>query len=207
MFHKIAAQFVGLKRRDKPTHTKKEDMIMMQEIAERNPAAFAAFYDRHAKFVFSFLNRLLKNRIESEDLLQDIFWQIWQQAGKYDSQFGSPAAWICALARRRGISRLVPLLRRRQRDAHLEPLPSDQVPNIKQHLQGEVIPIKKGMGQALFQIPKDQQEPIILAFFEGLTHEEIAIRLQMPIGIVKSKIRLGMNSLNVILQEKEETSR
>ncbi|MEK7748142.1 MAG: sigma-70 family RNA polymerase sigma factor [Nitrospirota bacterium] len=173
---------------------------MMQKIAERDATAFARFYDHHAKFIFAFLNRFLKKRVESEDILQETFWRLWQKAAMYDPTAGSPAAWVCSIARDLGKSRFKQLLRQRERDADLKAFPIAQPSKMNASILGSS-KSRPGIGGALLEISKEQQEVIMLSFFEGVTHEEIANRLHIPIGIVKSRIRLGMNSLNVIIQK------
>ena len=199
MFQKVREQFANPKHRGKPSDKTSDDIKMMQKIAERDAIAFAAFYDRHAKIIFAFLNRFLKKRVESEDILQETFWQVWQSAAKYDPLYGSPAAWVSAIARGLCISRSKRLLRQRPRDADLEPLPIAQTSKNASTLGSSKS--RPSIGGSLLEISKEQQEVIMLSFFEGLTHEEIAHLLDVPIGMVKSRIRLGMNSLNVIVQK------
>jgi RNA polymerase sigma-70 factor (ECF subfamily) len=191
---------MGERLNEKGASTTKEAVEIMRKIAQRDSDAFVALYNRYAKFIFAFLNRFLKNRVESEDILQETFWQAWRQAGSYDPSYGSPAAWLCALARRLSVDRFRRLSLRRQRDLRAEGLSDTGVADAPQKTtegipsgQGARIPILLG-------IAKEQQEAILLSFFENFTYEEIASRLEIPIETVKARIRLGMNGLNVIIQ-------
>jgi RNA polymerase sigma-70 factor (ECF subfamily) len=184
----------------KEASTTKEDVETLRKIGERDSDAFAALYNRYAKFIFAFLNRFLKNRVESEDVLQETFWQAWRQAGSYDPSHGSPAAWLCTLARRLATDRFRRFSLRRQRDFMAERLSDAGVADAAQKTT-EGIPRWQGVrSPILLGIAKEQQEAILLSFFEGFTYEEIARRLEIPIETVKARIRLGMNSLNVIIQ-------
>ncbi len=95
-----------MKKPDQTASPKEDDIHLIQKIAQRDAAAFAAFYDHTAKMVFTFLSRLLKNRGESEDTLQETFWQVWRQAASYEQTSGTPAAWVLTIARNRGMDRL-----------------------------------------------------------------------------------------------------
>lgn len=178
------------------------DLEMVQGIVRREPGAFAAFYDRHASTVFGFLCRMLGDSTEAEDVLQETFWQIWKQGGTYDPTRGRPMAWVVQIARSRGLDRLRQVRLRVQRQAgpieeHLEQV----------HAQNETdaktiqLDTQRQVRRAMDGLPSEQQEAIILAFFGGFTHQEIAERLGAPLGTVKTRIRLGMRKLEEKLRE------
>jgi DNA-directed RNA polymerase specialized sigma24 family protein len=106
-----------MKKPDKISSSKEDDIHLIQKIAQRDPAAFAAFYDHTAKTVFTFLSSLLKNRGESEDTLQETFWQVWRQAASYEQTSGTPAAWVLTIARNLSTDRLKHVAIFRQKDA------------------------------------------------------------------------------------------
>lgn len=106
-----------MKKPDKMASSKEDDIHLIQKIAQRDAAAFAAFYDHTATIVFTFLSGLLKNRGESEDTLQETFWQVWRQAASYEQTSGTPAAWVLTIARNRGMDRLKHVAIFRQTDA------------------------------------------------------------------------------------------
>jgi len=178
------------------------DLTLVLGIAKGDAESFALFYDRHASMVFGFLYRLLNDRVEAEDALQEAFWTIWQQAERYDSSRGVPVAWLVQIARSRGIDRLRQLRLKKQRDGGPieewnEPLASTASPEamaMEQDTQGIV------HGE-LNKLDMDQREAIMLAFFRGLTHQEIAHRLGTPLGTIKTRIRLGMRKLQASMQK------
>jgi RNA polymerase sigma-70 factor (ECF subfamily) len=178
------------------------DLTLVLEIAKGDAESFALFYDRHASMVFGFLCRLLNDRVEAEDALQETFWTIWQQAKRYDSSRGVPVAWLVQIARSRGIDRLRQLRLKNQRDgAPIEewnkPLASTASPEAMA-MEQDTQRIVHG---ELNKLDMDQREAIILAFFRGLTHQEIANRLGAPLGTIKTRIRLGMRKLQMSIQK------
>jgi RNA polymerase sigma-70 factor (ECF subfamily) len=178
-----------------------DDLELVLGIARRESEAFAAFYDRHASRIFALLYRLLGERAEAEDALQDTFWQVWRQAGTHDSSRGTPMAWLVQIARSRGLDRLRQARTRAQRDGGSvddmqERLPADQT------TENDVIAreSQQTIRRRLAALPADQQEVITLAYFDGLTHQEIAERLKIPLGTIKTRIRLGMRKLQEAFQ-------
>src|SRR5687768_18405427 len=99
------------------------DRDLLRRIAERDASALADLYDCHARLLFALIVRILRNRSEAEDALQDVFLRVWQRAETYDPAFGSPVAWLVRIARNRAIDRL--RLRRSHPDQEPQPLTSD----------------------------------------------------------------------------------
>lgn len=161
------------------------DCEILVRMAEQDRSAFDEFYDRYSARVFGFLFHLLRNRNEAEDVLQEAFWQVWRQAERFDSGRASAEAWVLMIARSRAVDRL-----RRRREAITDTIPevpTDSQPEISLVRQDEALQVSA----ALAILPADQQEPIRLAFYEGMTHEQIARHLKIPLGTVKTRIRLG----------------
>ena len=165
------------------------DPELLRRTADRDRAAFAAFYDRYAARVFGLALHVLRNRTDAEDVLQETFLQVWHQAGRFDPARGSAEAWVLLLARSRAIDRL------RKRPAAPDaptPEPTDTPDPGRDLERGE----EAGrVRSAVNGLPAEQRELIRLAFFDGLTHTQIARRLGLPLGTVKTRIRLGMNRL------------
>ena len=109
-----------IKKSNKGAFSKEEEINIVQKIAQRDALAFAAFYDHHSKTVFSFLSQLLKNRGESEDTLQETFWQVWRQAAGYEQTAGTPTVWVLTIAQTLGLNRLKHIAIFRQNDASVE---------------------------------------------------------------------------------------
>ncbi|MCC7291653.1 MAG: sigma-70 family RNA polymerase sigma factor [Phycisphaerales bacterium] len=163
-------------------------------VARGDREAFARLFDRHAPRVLGFLIKLVRARSEAEDLLQDVFYQVWTTADRYDPQRAKPLAWLLLIAR----SRAMDHLRRRKRRA-TSTLESD-VPDggdAAEHL--ELADWSQFAGRALQSLPREQSSLIGLAFYGGLTHEQIAQRESLPLGTVKTRIRRGIQKLKDIL--------
>lgn len=157
--------------------------------AERDAAAFATLYDRLAPRVFGLLLKLLRNRADAEDVLQEAFLQVWNQAGRFDPARSVPLGWVLMIARSRATDRL----RKKSAVTAESPPEAPHTPDPAAGLQSA-----ETAGQvsaALTLLPPDQAEPIRLAFFDGLTHDRIAEKLGIPLGTVKTRIRLGMGRL------------
>ncbi len=109
-----------MKKSEKAAYTEEDDINLIQKIAQRDAGAFAIFYDHNARTVFSFLSCLVKNRVENEDILQETFWRVWQQAAAFDAASGTSIVWVLTLARNLGLARLKHLSSSRQDDASAE---------------------------------------------------------------------------------------
>jgi RNA polymerase sigma-70 factor (ECF subfamily) len=165
------------------------DPELLRRTADRDRSAFATFYDRYAARVFGLALHVLRNRTDAEDVLQETFLQVWHQAGRFDPVRGCAEAWVLLLARSRAIDRL------RKRPAAPDaasPEPAGAPDPGRDLERGE----EAGQVRAAVNgLPAEQRDLIRLAFFDGLTHTEIARRLGLPLGTVKTRIRLGMNRL------------
>lgn len=149
-------------------------------------------YDRHARPIYSLALRILGDSTEAEDVVQDVFSQAWRQAPRYSASRGAVAAWLLTLTRSRAIDRL---RARRARPAGVsdqrvaDNLADAGPPADSQVLSSEHVARVRA---ALDELPLLQRAAIELAYFEGLTHAEIADRLEQPLGTVKTRIRLAM---------------
>ncbi len=173
------------------------DEILLQRIALHDREAFAQFYDQHSSRTFGLLLRLLRDRREAEEALQDAFWHVWERAAQYDPQRGVPGLWLLMIARSRALDRL----RRIARGNQTQPL-VDSGPEPAAAPQATVSEQAEQAGRArvaLAQLPQEQRRAIELAFFEGLTHTEIAKRDGISLGTIKTRIRLGMRKLRELL--------
>ena len=168
---------------------------LVAAIAAGDRDAFSRFYDLTAPMAFGLIRRVLRDPEAAAEVLQDVFWQVWQDASRYDPDRGTPEAWLVMRAKTRAIDRLRSI-RRRDRtfvapvDESVAQRSSDQAPN------PAVVAEDRGLIQtALAQLPEAQRRVIELAFFEGLTQSEIAARLGEPLGTVKTRARLGLDRL------------
>jgi RNA polymerase sigma-70 factor, ECF subfamily len=151
--------------------------------------ALGEVYDRYASLVNGLALRILRNRTEAEDVVQEVFVQIWRQAGRFDPARGSPEAWICTMARTRALDRLRRRASRREDPPDAAPGPSE-APRTEQAL---------AVRKALDTLSDDQRNALELAYYEGLTQTEIAARLGQPLGTVKTRIRTALIRLRDVL--------
>jgi len=182
------------------------DVELLKAVAVRDEAAEAALgqlYDRYRLILFGVLIRILNNREEAEDVLQEVFLQVWRRAADFDATRGRPFTWLVTLARSRGIDRLRSLASR-ERVATMAGADeaSDEVSDaatdaIRSEQRGVV-------NSALSQLPEEQKRPLMLAYFDGLTQSEIATQLGAPLGTVKTRMRSGMMKLRELLSSQGE---
>jgi RNA polymerase sigma-70 factor, ECF subfamily len=170
------------------------EIALLRRIAQGDREGFEEFYDRFANLLFSIAYRILKDQGSAEDVLQDSFLKIWEDAPLYDPIRGKPLVWAALITRNKAIDRLRATLRRqRVHDrAQNEPVQhnaSDHRSSFEIIASGEAGRLVR---EAMQSLPDDQREAIELAFFESLTHFEIAHRLKQPVGTIKSRIRRGM---------------
>ena len=175
------------------------DVDLLRAIARRDELALASLYDRYRLILFGLLTRILLSREEAEDVLQEVFLQVWRRAADFDEQRGRPFTWLVTLARSRAIDRLRVLAsRRRLADAAAQNAPDEASDAVSDTLHAEQREI---VGRALAELPEEQRHTLKLAYFEGLTQSEIAAKLGTPLGTVKTRMRSGMIKLRELLGE------
>jgi RNA polymerase sigma-70 factor (ECF subfamily) len=175
---------------------------LIGQIQNRQPDALQALYDQLAPFVHALVLRMLNDRAEAEEVLGETFWQVWNSAQSYDATRGTIEAWIVSIAR----SRALDCLRARKRratgiafhDTKQQAESRDQALLPEElTLQGERA---RAVATALQGLSAEQQLPIELAYYEGLSQTEIAGRLGQPLGTIKTRIRLGLLHLRHVLE-------
>jgi RNA polymerase sigma-70 factor (ECF subfamily) len=177
------------------TDDRAADRAALERIARGDNEGLATLYDRHARPVYSLALRILQDQGEAEDIVQEVFSQAWRQAAQYDVSRGAVAAWLFTLARSRAIDRLRARRARPERaagDRQAENLVYQGVSPDLQVLSAEQV---RHVRAALDALPVLQRVAIELAYYEGLTHVEIAERLEQPLGTVKTRIRLALGKL------------
>jgi RNA polymerase sigma-70 factor (ECF subfamily) len=156
--------------------------------------------------VHTFALRILRERGEAEEVVQDVFVQAWRQAGSYSAERGTPEAWLITMTRSRGIDKL---RSRRRRDEMVRPAENpDRLPE-PVALESASAPgeARATLGEALADLPVTQRSVLALAYFDGLTQSEIAARLGEPLGTVKTRIRSGLERLRGILAARSGAER
>jgi RNA polymerase sigma-70 factor (ECF subfamily) len=171
------------------------DRLAIDRIANGDHDALGDLYDRHGRLIYSLALRVVRDQGEAEDIVQEVFAQVWQQASRYREARGNVIAWMLTVTRSRAIDRL---RRRASRPQHAGEDSAvteiaDGAPAIDEQLAwaGRAVQIRG----ALESLPLLQRIAIELAFYEGLTHAEVAERLELPLGTIKTRIRQGLLKL------------
>jgi len=183
-----------------PEASEKAQAQLLRRIASGDIQAMATFYDETAAPLFSLAIRILGDHAEAEEVVQDVFMQVWEKASAYDPLLGSAFHWVFSIARHRSIDRL----RARQRRVRLMEQASDM--GVGNALSPDGQPGTLNTDEladihiALKNLPDEQRLPIRMAFFDGKTHHEISEALNQPLGTIKARIRRGMLKLRDSLQ-------
>ena len=179
----------------------KAEIDLLQKIGQGDRRSFEALYDRFSGVLFSTAYRVLNNQEAAEDVLQDVFVQIWEKAPLYDPARGKPMTWAITLTRNKSIDRLRSTQRRSrlQEEMQRESETSEQFDDRSSFDAASTGDTNKLVREAIQKLSKDQREAIELAFFSSLTQTEIAEKLNEPLGTVKARIRRGMMRLRDLL--------
>jgi RNA polymerase sigma-70 factor, ECF subfamily len=177
------------------------DSALVEHMKAGDERALAALYDRYSGMLFAMLLRILRDRQAAEEVLQDLFLQLWRNAGSFDASRGSLPAWLMVIGRNRAISRL----RRRssqEMTEDVEAWPASAVASpvdIEGEMQRALLTEK--LRAAMAALPREQREAVELAYFEGMTQTEIAERTGSPLGTVKSRVRAALQSLKELFDD------
>jgi RNA polymerase sigma-70 factor (ECF subfamily) len=179
-----------------------DDNTLIEQIAQEQTGALGELYDRYGRLVFSVAYHITNNRETAEEITQDVFTQVWGKALTYHSDQGKVVTWLASIARNRSID-----IFRKQNvrpEGHAASLEDDLLmqadesaavePAVDQALQ------RQKVLQALAQLPLEQRQCLALAYFQGMTQQDIASELNQPLGTVKTRIRLGMIKLKEMLE-------
>jgi RNA polymerase sigma-70 factor (ECF subfamily) len=187
----------------RPERAQENDVELLAAIVARDEAALAQLYDRYRVILFGLLMRILNNREEAEDVLQELFMQVWRRATDFDENRGKPFTWLVTMARSRGIDRLRSLA---ARDRAAVAGARDESESVSDAAADAFRSEQRGLvTNALAQLPDEQKRPLMLAYFDGLTQSEIATQLGAPLGTVKTRMRSGMMKLRELLAGKDES--
>jgi RNA polymerase sigma-70 factor (ECF subfamily) len=171
---------------------------LIRQVAQHDREAFSQLYDRSSSLVFSLAMRMLKVRSDAEDLLQEVFVQVWRQASNYSEDRGSPEAWVINIARSRAIDK-IRSIRRMEKSFVLTDDPARAESSVNVESSAAESEVRLTMNSALTKLPEAQRRVLELAYFDGLTQTEIADRLAEPLGTVKTRMRSGIQRLREIL--------
>jgi RNA polymerase sigma-70 factor (ECF subfamily) len=175
------------------------DEDLMALVDRGNAEAFAALYDRHCRVAYSLAYKIMGEKQEAEDVVQEAFVKVWRSAGGYRVGRGSVRTWILSIVHNRGIDQLRSHASRRRTQDKIEAAaptsePSEAFAQTWRNSQAEQV------REALNTLPHEQLKILELAYFSGYTHVEIADRLDLPLGTVKGRMRLGLQKIRGFFQ-------
>jgi RNA polymerase sigma-70 factor (ECF subfamily) len=187
---------------DQPGVSSVPDEALMKAVSRRRYDALAELYDRHGKRLRATIDGVVHEEGEADDVLQDIFIQIWEEAARYSPKAGKPLGWMVTIARRRAIDRL----RRRQaysraRERYQERVTQETSNSTRQADEVFILnDLRHFLNECMRILPRLQREALELAFFKGLSHREIAAATHAPLGTVKTRLELGLQKLTHVLR-------
>lgn len=174
---------------DHPGDSPSIDVRLLERIAAKDAVAVSDLYDRHSRLLYGLILRILRDRSEAEEVLQEVFVSVWTRAETYNLALGSPIAWLVRIARNRAIDRL-------RANSTRERVAGQACADIEAAEDPETNAVfherQRAVTQALDALPVEQRELIEQAYFLGLTQAELAERHSLPLGTVKTRIRSGM---------------
>lgn len=183
------------------------DEELMFLLCRRDVQAFETLYDRYGDLVFSVALRILGDVAAAEDAVQDVFLRLWRRPDTYNTERGRFLTWLLSVTRNRAIDE------RRIQGRRLKHEAAPASPQLEATLTGEagdpelsavLADEREAIRNALASIPAEQRQVILLAYFSGLTQQEIATQLGQPLGTVKTRLRLGMQKLRAALTQTAE---
>ena len=180
------------------------ELDLLARITKRERAAFEELYTRYSNILYATAMKFLKEDADAQDVVQDVFIQIWDKAKLYDPAKGKPLTWALTMTRNRSIDRIRAIQRRtRLRDDFEKETVADESAGIREALSGvDASERTQILRDAVARLSPEQRKVIDLAFFGGLTQSEIADRLGEPLGTVKARARRGLMKLKELLGEK-----
>lgn len=179
-----------------PAQQSDPDEDLLVRVGRRDKSAFELFYDRYERRAFSLAYRIVGERSQAEDVVQEAFLSIWKNAGRYDASRGSAGGWALGIVRNRAIDHL---RSKSSRTPNLDHDDDAALENRESALRTEDRAVQRETGRdvrsKLSQLPENQARVIGLAFYGGFSQTEISDLLELPLGTVKGRMRLGMEKL------------
>ena len=187
-------------RRPQRMNLQPSDLELLERVAAADREAFRLFYDRHAPQVLAYVRSLGRSRDASEDVVQEVFLAVWRKAGTYRPERGDVAGWLYTMTR----NKVVDLWRKL-------PTGSDQsseetLAALSEQPEAESRVVSISLRKAMADLKVEQRQALELAYFGGLTYEETAERLKLPVGTLKSRIRAGLALMRGVLAESGSSS-
>ena len=183
-------------------HNRLGDEELMRRIAYRDLEAFRILYNRYGNLVYSTTLRIVRDVHLAQDMVQETFLRLWRKPESYVAQRGRFATWLISVARNRAVDEIRSRQRRYRHETASPEQQERELPAPEQDdpaLTAELADQRRLILAALAGLPSEQRQVIELAYFGGLTQQEIAQRLSQPLGTVKTRVRLGMQKLRAAL--------
>ncbi|MDB5076002.1 MAG: sigma-70 family polymerase sigma factor [Chloroflexi bacterium] len=175
------------------------DENLVARLRNKDTEAFAALYDRHSRLAFGLAYRMLGEPSAAEDVVQEAFLSLWRQAETFKPDRSAARTWLLSIVHHRAIDRLRRVGSREVSDGALEGMPERADDSIDVEHEVGVSLEAAQVRQALGTLPLEQQQAIELAYFGGFSHSEIAQKLDVPIGTVKGRLRIGLQKMRLSL--------
>jgi len=188
-------------RRPRRSASAEEDAELVRNIVARRSEALSRLYDKYSGMLLGLAHKILGERPDAEEVLQEAFLQVWNQAERYDRARSSVSTWLVLITRSRSIDRL------RSRKVKERTLTAAQKERPRLHTSPEgvrdVLTLERGhrLKEELGKLPKEQRSVLEMAFYRGMTQSEIAEKTSIPLGTVKTRTLLAMKKLRKALQE------
>jgi len=173
----------------------------VRRCASRDETALAALYDESSQLAYTVAARILQDEADASEVVLDVYRQVWDAAGRFNENRGSAAAWIVMLARSRAMDRRRFRTARMRDGARVEQLEEVSSTQPSPESMAMASQSSRSVMRALTQVSSEQRQALELAFFAGLSHTEIADRLGVPLGTVKTRIRLAVGRLRELLKD------
>lgn len=180
------------------------EKFLIERIVLRNEKSLEELYDRYSRIIFSLALRIVKKKEDAEEILQNVFLQIWDKANTFDSQKGNVYSWIVTLTRNKSIDKLRSKSYKSENQNVTIKEELLTFPNTSNYSTIDAVTMNERISivkNALSQIPEEQKSVIELAYFEGYTQIEISETLDIPLGTVKTRMRQAMIKLRTILSD------
>jgi len=182
------------------------DESVMERIQSRDPEAIGTLHERYSRLLKALIMKVLHNEAESEDLLQEVFLEIWNRAAGYNPEKGKALSWIVTLARRRAIDRL------RKREAYCrmedrlleatERNPNESITHVEEDV--EHAEMREHLQRVMVNLPPAQRQAIEMAYYRGMSQRDISAATGIPLGTIKTRLELGMKKLTEALRGFED---
>lgn len=187
------AQFTNIN-----TETNLNDLKLLKKISLKDENSLSEFYDLHSKYLYTIIYFILRDEAEAEDLLQEVFIQIWEKSGSYDETLGNPLAWITRITRNKAIDRLrSKSYKNRASETDIErifDLSTDSETAAPDNVSNRTLE-QNEIANALKTLNQNQRDLIEFAYFRGYSQSELAEHFSIPLGTVKTRMRAAMMSL------------